>query len=173
MSELNKIHKILDRVDGDIKLAAEIIYSGTKSLALYVIAIGLDHLKAKKRAARRRQLRRAVQPRYRAGKTTGSLELTTQSKKRLFRMTEDLFGDDGWKIGNISLGNFTKEELLAEAAAERSSAKGHIQTAEFYEALAAPLKSGQSVGSHWNPKAAKEIRERIWKKNEGRKATLV
>jgi nucleoside diphosphate kinase len=140
---------------------------------LYVIAVGLDHLKARKRAVRRRELRRAVRPKFRAGRVTGSIELTAQSKKRLLQKTQELFGDDGWKIGAISLGNFTKEALLSEAANERVSAKGHVRTAEFYEALAEPMQSGQLVRDYWRQESAVEVRDKIWKNSESRKAELV
>jgi len=169
---LEDVHKILDSVDNDIELAAEKIHGGKKDILLYVISVGLDHIKAKRRANRRRELRREVQPQFRTGKTAGSIELTPKAKERLFNSTKELFGNDGWKIGDISLGDFTKEDLLLQAAAERKSAKGHILNADFYEALAEPMKDGQRVRQYWKPEDAAKIKGKIWKEGESRRPEL-
>jgi hypothetical protein len=175
MSATNKekVHKILDQVDGDIDLAAENVYASPKALIIYVITIGLEHIKAKRRANRRRELRREVEPEFRPGRTSGSVEFTPQFKKKLLEKTQKLFGKDGWDIGEINLGSFTKEGLISMADSERKSAKGHIQNAQFYETLAEPLKPGQMVKDFWKPEAASKIKKEIWKKGEGRKADLV
>ena len=170
---IENILKLLDRVDGDVKIAAESILDGPKKIALYVLEIGLLHLKAKKRATRRRSLRSEAKPRFKTGRTTGNIELTKQAKVRLFKMTQELFGDDGWQIGALNLGSFTKEALLAEAASERKSAKGHIQNALFYEALAEPLQPGQLVKDYWKPETATKIKGDIWKSTEGQRPELV
>lgn len=165
---IEEIYKILDGVDGDIELAADAVYDGPKKILLYVLTIGLDRIKAKRRARRRQELRHNVQPQFRPGKTAGSIELTPKAKERLFKNTRELFGNDGWKIGDISLGDFTKEDLLLQAAVERKSAKGHILNADFYEALAEPLKKGQTVKQFWKTEDANRIKSEIWSKGEGK-----
>lgn len=167
------VQMILDSVDGDTSLAAEKVYEGSRQTALYVITVGLEQMKARHRAGRRRELRREVKPRFKSGKTTGSIELTPQCKKRLFVMTNELFGDDGWKIGEISLGNFTKETLLDQASKERQSASGHVRNAQFYEALAAPLQPGQLVREFWQPETATKLKQEIWDRTRNQKADLI
>ncbi len=92
---LEDVHKILDSVDNNIELATEKVHSGKKDILLYVISVGLDHIKAKRRANRRRELRREVQPQFRTGKTAGSIELTPKAKERLFNSTK---AEDAAKI---------------------------------------------------------------------------
>lgn len=169
---IEEIHKILDGVDGDIELAADAVYDGPKKILLYVLTVGLDRIKAKRRARRRNELRRSVQPQFCVGKTVGSIELTPKAKERLFKNTRELFGNDGWKIGDISLGDFTKEDLLLQAAVERKSANGHFLNADFYEALAEPLKDGQKVKQFWKAEDANRIKREILKKGEGRRPEL-
>lgn len=153
---------------GNIPIAAEAIYAGPKPIALYVISIGIEHLKARQRATNRREIRREVQPEFKAGRTSGSVVLTPQAKKRLTASTQRLFGKDGWDIGDLNIGNFTKEGLLDLAAKERASAKGNIRNARFYEALAEPLKPGQIARDHWKPEAATEIKTKIMRETEGK-----
>jgi hypothetical protein len=167
-----KLLQTLDAVDGDIRLAADIVYDGPKTLAIYAIKSALEHLKARKRATRRREIRSTAQLRVQAGRTTGSIVLTPKSKRKLLEMTQVLFGEDGWQIGEINLGNFTKEGLLQEAAKERRSAKGHVRNAMFYEALAEPMEAGQMVKDYWEPKTATKIKKEIWKDTERAHATL-
>ncbi len=168
-----KIQQILDSVDGDLDLASENIYEGPKPVAIYVIQVGLDHLKAKRRAIRRRELKREIQPEFRPGRTTGSVEFTPKFKRRLLENTQKLFGKDGWDIGDINLGNFTKEGLLLQAASERRSATGMIRNAQFYETLAEPLQPGQLVRDHWTPEDATKLKKKIWKDTEGKRPDLV
>lgn len=79
----------------------------------------------------------------------------------------------GWDIGEINIGAFTREDLLAQASKERASAKGHIRSARFYEALAEPMKAGQLVRDYWKPEAAIKVKEEIWQKADPQKADLV
>jgi hypothetical protein len=167
------VQLIIDAADGDLDVAAMRIFEGPKATAIYVIRVGLEHMKSRHRAGRRRELRREVRPKFQAGKTHGSIELTPQSRKRLFGMTQELFGEDGWKIGEISLGNMTKESLLDQAGRERQSAHGHVRNAQFYEALAEPLRSGQCVHEYWNPETATKLKKAIWDRSKGKKAELV
>ena len=159
---LEDIHEILDKVDDNVELAADKIIGGPKKLLRFVLLIGLITIKAKRRATRRRELRRDIQPQYQKGRTTGSIVFTAQSKKKLFEKTNELFGNDGWKIGQLSLGEFTKESLLETAIMEEQSASGHKKNAEFYRALAEPMKPGQRVSEFWTSAKAAEIKKTIW-----------
>lgn len=143
--------------------AAESILHGPRDLAIYTITIGLEHLKAVVRRERRRSLRREIKPEFRSGRTTGSVVFTERAKKRVVEHAQRLFDD--WQIdAHIKLGNATKEELLASARAERSSAKGHIRTAMFYEALAEPLNAGQRLRDYWESKSdVVKVKNKIWR----------
>jgi hypothetical protein len=168
----DEVIKTLAEADS-ISAAAEAIHSGPKKIALYVIALGLETLRAKKRRQRRRELRSEIAPQYTKGRTTGSVVLTAASKKRLVKRTKELFGDDGWQIGDLNLGDFTKEALLSQAAAERASAKGSIRNAQFYEALAEPLQPGQTCRTYWKSETAHKIKSGIWKETEDHRPALV
>ncbi len=163
----------IDAANGDIQIAAEAIYKGPKPLAVYAISVGLDKIKSRRRAANRREIRREVKPEFKAGKTFGSVVLTPQSKKRLTDGAQRLFGKDGWDIGDLNIGYFTREDLLAQASKERASAKGHVRNARFYEALAEPMKPGQLVKDYWKPETATKVKEEIWQKTEKKTADLI
>ena len=173
MTNKEAAHAAIEAADGDIFVAAEAIYKGAKPLAIYVITVGLDKLKARRRATNRREIRREVKPEFKQGKTYGSVVLTPQAKKRLSDSAQRLFGKDGWDIGDLNIGYFTREDLLAQASKERASAKGHIRNARFYEALAEPMKPGQIVKDYWKPEAASKIKTDIWQKSEDKKVDLV
>lgn len=172
MSYRDDVLKTIESVGGDLANAAEAIYSGPKKIALYVIRLGLEKIKSGKRRERRRELRTEVKPQFTAGRTTGSIVLTKASKARLLKSTRELFGDDGWKIGDLNLGEFTKEQLIIQAASERASAKGSIRNAQFYEALAEPLQPGQKAKDYWKSEMAHKIKLGIWKDTEGHRPVL-
>src|SRR6476659_4535909 len=111
MSYQEDVFKILDRVDNDINLAVEETLSAGRKIIAYVLWIGLDSIKAKRRALRRRELKREFDPEYVMGKNGRNFSLAT--KKKLLKITKVLFGEDGWQIGDINVGDFTKENLLA------------------------------------------------------------
>lgn len=52
---------------------------------------------------------------------------------------------DSWKIGNVALGDATKELLLVAADRDTRRADAHMKNAAFYAALAARLRPGQRV----------------------------
>jgi hypothetical protein len=173
MSNRDYVLKILEEVDGDISEAATVIYKGPKQIAFYVITLGLEWMKSKQRRERRRELRTEVKPQFTPGPVTGSYVLTKSAKKRILRHTQELFGDNGWKIGDLNLGEFTKEQLLAQASAERASAKGSIRNAQFYEALAQPLQPGQMAKDYWKSETAHKIKSGIWNQTEDSRPDLV
>ena len=161
MSLLDDVHEIIDasRTTAD---AASKIYRGPKALALYVIETGLEHIRARRRATKRREFKVVIQPEFRPGRTTGSFVLTPRAKARLVDHARELFV--GWEINaTIRMGEATKEELLFEAKKLRASAKGNIRTAQFYEALAEPLKAGQRVRDYWRDEnVVQKIKDEIW-----------
>jgi len=163
----DEVLRILREVDNNTLEAAERIFVGPQKICIYVLQCGLETFKAQHRRKRRQELRTEIQPQFKAGRVTGSVELTKAAKERLIRHTKDLFGDDGWMIGEINLGNFTKEQLLAQAVSERNSAKGSIRNAQFYESLADPLQAGQMVKEYWKSGDARKLRKEIWDKTEG------
>lgn len=172
MSHRDKVLEILESTK-DVREASEYIYKrAPRELALYVITVGIDRLKAVKRRSVRRELKREVAPQFQKGRVTGSVVFTPKTKQRIVEHAQRLFVD--WQIdANITLGNATKEELLAKAQAERSSAHGHIRTAMFYEAIAEPLKSGQRAHEYWSKERAVEVKRKIWKETERGTAALV
>ncbi len=174
MSYHDEAWQAIKDANNDLTEAAAVIFAGPRKLALYVLLIGLQSIARKKRAARRSELRAEVKPEFKRSSSgvTGSVVLTERAKKRLFEHTQKLFGDDGWNIGNLNLGDMTREGLLVQADVERKSAVGSIRNADFYEALAEPLKPGQSVRDYWTPKKAGAVRDKIWKGTEGKRPTL-
>lgn len=173
MSYKDEVLKVLDDAGNVVADAAAEILSGPKKIALYVIQIGLETIKSKRRRDRRRELRSEVRPQFKAGPVTGSIVLTKQAKERVIKNTRELFGADGWMIGDINIGAMTKEQLLAQAHSELASAKGSIRNAQFYEALADPLQPGQRADSYWKPETATKIKRGIWKHTEGRRPDLI
>lgn len=175
MSYRDEALKTIEAAGGVIADAAALVYRGPKMVAMYVLMVGLETIKSKKRRERRRELKREIQPVLVKGRVTGSVRpvFTPAAKARLLRATQELFGDDGWMIGDLNLGDFTKEQLVAQAVKERESAKGSIRNANFYEALAEPLQPGQLARDYWKSETAHKIKERIWKDTEGRSPDLV
>lgn len=169
MEEREEIHVVLDSVDQNTDAAANIILKRERHqhLIRWLVETALIHLKAQARAQRRRQLRREIEPGYQVMLNGGKrLELTESAKQRLKAATKKLFGRDGWQIGDVNIGDFTKESLIEEAERERRLAKGHTRNAEFYEALAAPMKAGQFVRDYWTPERVADLRNSRKEKSE-------
>ena len=163
----DQVLSIIDKHDGNIEeAAAEVITN--KKLTMYCLVIALEHIKARRRAVRRRELRREIKPQFRKGKTTGSIVFTEGAKKRLASITKKLFSDDGWQIGEQYLRDFTRDDLLFEAARERKTSNGHVLNAMFYEALAEPMSDTQAVHEVWTAEAALKLREDLRKGFEDR-----
>ena len=158
----------LKETDNEIVAASESILRGPPKIALYAIQLGLEAVKTKQRRRRRQELRTAVQPQFKRGITRGSFAFTAPAKKRFFSLTQELFGEDGWMIGDLNLGDLTKEQLIAQAVSERRSAEGSIRNAQFYEALAEPLKPGQLARDYWKAGAARRVRDKLGKDPEKR-----
>jgi hypothetical protein len=173
VSHRDQALEILENLKGNTSKFALEAYDRPKNFVLYLLQLAGETLKSKQRRTRRREIRAEIKPQFVRGKVTGSYVLTKQSKERIFRNTQELFGANGWKIGNLQLGAWTKERLIDEAARERSSAKGHIQNACFYEALAEPLKSGQRVDAYWSQEDGTKLKQSIWKKTESHTPALV
>lgn len=174
MSILDEVHRVLDD-NADIADAVTAIYSGPKRLAMYVIATGLDAIKAKRRRTNRRAIKReiGIGPRdFKRGVVTGSIVLTEAAKKRVRQHTERLFGPDGWMIGDLNIGDFTRDMLLSQAERERASAKGSLVNANIYVALAEPMKGNQTVRDVWKPERFMAIKSSTAKAAEGLRPTL-
>jgi len=171
MTNRENVLRVIDESD-NLAEAAITIYKGPKAIAVYAIQLGLETVKSKRRRVRRRELRAEVRPQFKAGRTTGSVVLTAAAKDRLVRNTRDLFGDDGWMIGDLNLGNMTKEQLVAQAEQEKSSAKGSLRNAQFYAALAEPLAPGQRARDYWKPADARRIKSGVWRDTEAARPSL-
>ena len=150
----------------DIRNAAEKIYRGSKDRAIYVITVGLEHIKAKGNASTRRQLRRdVISNTLVKGKTYGSVRRSKASMRKAAEAARELFTK--YFIGSLPLGEATKEFLLQQAQNERASSKGYLRNAVWYEALAEPMLPGQMVADYWqSEKACELIREEIWRDTE-------
>lgn len=159
MSVYDAIYKILDQVDDDPELAADKIFGGPKKSVIEVLRVGMSTIASKRRRINRRQIKREIEPKY--NRSTKGTEFTPTTKKKLAQLGNRLFGPAGWKIGRLLLVNFTKEQLLDEAASERSAAQGHEANADFYEALAEPLKTGQKVSDVWEAGDILALRQKI------------
>lgn len=149
MSYRDDVLKILEKKDFDD--AAVAIYNGSQNLAMYVILLGLNTLKAKHRRERRRELVAEIQPEYQSAKAGGQPTFTIAARNRFVKIARDLYGPDGYMIGNVNIGNMTKEQLLAQAENEKQSARGSLRNAKIYEAIADPLKPGQKTKEYWKP----------------------
>lgn len=165
MSLKDQLAKILAG-QPDNQKAAEQIYAGSKPLAIYCIGLGVERSRAVERRSTRRELKREIKPRFQRGKVTGSAVFTPATKKRVVELSARVFTE--WKIdAHITLGNATREELLAKAANERASSKGHIRNAMFYEAIAEPMQPGQRAMDFWKSKEdVVKIKDRIWRDTE-------
>ena len=161
MSLKEDVLRIIDN-SADLRAAAEKIYRGSKDTAIYVILVGLERISQRADAAVRRQMRRTViNPQFVKGRTYGSVKRTRGSIRRAAAAARDLFVS--YKIAGISIGLYTKEQLIEQAVKERASAKGHLRVAVWYEALAEPMANGQTVKDYWVSEEAIElIREEIW-----------
>jgi hypothetical protein len=158
-----KVEKILSKFDGDVAAAAEEIYQGSRAVATYVLIVGLEHMKARARSLRRREIRRDIglQPVTSEDKANTSFGLPKKAKEKLLANTKKLFGSDGWMIGDIDIQNYTREALLQEAERERRLSRGHIVNAQIYETLAEPMKPGQTVSQYWTKEAIKKVEKKI------------
>ena len=134
--------------------------------------MGLDTIKANHRRDRRREFKQAIKPQFKPGPVTGSVVFTKKTKERLAHHANELFGDKGWAIGGVWLRDMTREQLLDRAQVERKSAKGSLQNAQFYEALAQPLSPGQPVYTYWQAATAAGLRDQIWADTEGKSPRL-
>jgi hypothetical protein len=173
MSYREEALRVLKESDGNIIDASHEIYGGPESIALYVIQIGLEKLKSQVRRDNRREIKREIQPEFVKGKVTGSVVPSKAFQKRIIKNTQRLFSnEEGWMIGDINIGMMTREQLFAQAVAERKSAKGCLQNAQFYEALAEPLQPGQRADAYWKPETATKIKRDIWKENKDRRPEL-
>ena len=71
-----------------------------------------------------------------------------------------------WRVGRLSIGDMTREQLLAEAAAEERKSNGHLKDAKLYKAIAKPMHPGQLVRDYWeSPEAIHMLRDEIWKQS--------
>lgn len=160
--------RITERTD-----AVMAIYTGDKDLALYLINLGCDNIERGARATKRRELRRLVQPdftRHPSG-IKSRMIMTKKTQQNVIDNAKKLFGE--WMINaSISMGEATKEDLLVQAQRERASANGHTRNAQFYEALADPMKPGQTVAEFWTPKNAQKLKEKIWKDSDEKRPDL-
>lgn len=152
MSIKDGLHELLDRLDNNTEQAALEVYEGSKETCLYVLQLGLEHVTARRRATKRRELRSIVQPEFigAPSSVTGRVPLTKKAQQRIVDHGREFFA--GWMINaTINMGDATKHDLLLQAESERNSAKGKLNNAGLYEALAAPLVEGQRVREYWNP----------------------
>lgn len=65
-----------------------------------------------------------------------------------------------WTVGCTRLGLATREDLMEAAQCEREKARGHVETAKFYELLAGRMKKGQRVENVVDEKSASELLRR-------------
>jgi hypothetical protein len=173
MSYREEALRVLKENDNNTMDASHAIYDGPVNIALYVIQVGLDKLKSQIRRDNRREIKREIQPEFVKGKVTGSVVPSKAFQKRILKNTQRLFSvEEGWMIGDINIGVMTKEQLIAQSVAERKSAKGCLQNAQFYEVLAEPLQAGQRVDAYWKPETATKIKRDIWKDNKDRRPEL-
>lgn len=145
------------------------ILVGDRSILRYCVVIAIDHLGARHRAVKRRELRRVIQPQYvpvtGPKAVTGRVAFSKKTVKAIQENKDRLFSE--WKINaTTSLGEATKEQLLAQIVAEHASAKGHIRASQFYEALVEPMQDGQTVADCWDSKDVQKLKDRIWDKTE-------
>jgi hypothetical protein len=166
---------IEDDCNGNINVAASKIFNTPKhdDDSLYLISLGLARLVSKKRANRRREFKRELQPKFNIrGKKTLHYNFSAATKAKLLQQTQDLFGVDGWNIGKLNIGDATKEDLLKFAEKEARSAYGNLVNEKIYRALAEPLQSGQTARSHWTKEAIAEMKRRIEEEIKGKRPDL-
>lgn len=150
--------------------AAENLLNSSRSLALYALGIGVEAIKSKERRSVRRVLKQEIQPQYVKGPVTGSVRLSKQSVRRMSELGDRLWLD--WKIGVYSLGDMSREQLLAQVESEKKSAHGSLQNVRFYKALADPMRDGQLVKEHWSPETVKALKKRVYEETKDKRPTL-
>lgn len=150
--------------------AAENLLVGSRSVALYVLGIGVEAIKSKTRRSVRRTLKQEIKPEYVKGPVTGSVRLSKRSVRRMSELGDRLWAD--WKIGVYSLGDMTREQLLAQVESEKKSAHGSLQNVQFYKALADPMGDGQLVREHWSPESVKALKKQVYESTKDKRPTL-
>jgi hypothetical protein len=133
--------------------AAEVILQN-RELALYVIDVGVNKILALERRLVRREMKNKILPHEDIKYTErGAINFSAQTMKRVNSHHKEFMRR--WYIGGLSLGNLTKEELLAEAAKEKKAGHGHFMNASIYEILAKPLQPGQRMRDYWTEEDAR------------------
>jgi hypothetical protein len=157
----DRVYAILDTVGNRTADAVRKIRSSDSELIGYVLMVGVDHLKAKRRQRKRQELKATVlKPEFVRGAVSGSIKLSRRYVGKLKKVADTLFQD--WTVGGVSLGDWTKEFLVEQARQGRLSAKGALFNSVFYEKLAQPMKPGQTVSEHWkSPEAVLLIRAEL------------
>jgi hypothetical protein len=171
MSYRDDALKIINAFDVAANAAEEILRLGNRRLTLYLVTIAVEWLKSKERREKRRNIKAEIRPQFVPGKTTGSVRLSKGTVKRLAEAGKRWL--DEYIIGTLSLGDWSKEELLAQAANERKSAHGSLRNYKFYTALADPMKDGQLVRDYWQSDAMQSLYQRVLKETETRTPELV
>jgi hypothetical protein len=119
-----------------------------KELALYVIDVGINKILAQERRQIRREIKSRIIPQDDLRHvSSGGIRFSASTVKRVHANHQQFLQE--WYIGGLSLGNLTKEELLAEAVKEKKAGYGHYINAGIYEILADPLKPGQRMRDYW------------------------
>jgi len=158
----DEINDILDQFGGDITKAAEYIIKNDDDLTLYGLYYGIRHIAAVRRRNTRRDLKSNISPVVIPNKSGVGIHFDKATIQRLNARGNQFIKD--WKIGSLTLGDLTKEELLVEAEKEDRAGTGHMINAGIYRALAEPLDKGQKMRSYWTQErasaAAKGVEER-------------
>ncbi len=155
---------MLDAAKGNISAVVDkLMRSSDTTLQSYVMQIGVESIASKRRAFDRRELRHEViNPDFVNKVRRKRPPMSRKEADKLATATLNVF--QKWRIGEIALGDATKQKLLAEANAERHAGNGHMLNAEFYEILAEPMNDSETVAQHWkSAKTVDLIREDLWK----------
>lgn len=164
MNEANKILELVDQYESTDELA-KALYRESRQLAIYAIGIGIERIKFEARKHKRRAIKREIEPQFVKSSTAPHIKFSNKCRQRIYSNTTDLF--DEWKIGARSIGDFTGDELLMQAAHDEASGKGHITNARFHRALAAPiLGTTKTVRQHWDATDVRRLKKTLAQKTK-------
>jgi hypothetical protein len=151
--------------------AAKALFSAPRALAVYVMTVGVERLRATDRRLKRRDLKAEIQPKYVPGRVTGSIVFSPGTKRKIESLEKRMATE--WQIGKFLLFDMTREQVVAHIEQLKAAAKGTLFDVKFYSAIVEPMKPGQVVSEAWTPAAAAKLKSRIRQASEDLQPALM
>jgi hypothetical protein len=160
-TESERVVVIVAINDDDINKAIDFILKSEKDkdLIYHTMRHGVRSILASDRRRTRHDIKLSIQPQFSANLSGTGIQFSKETVGRIMARGRQF--TEEWRIGNLVLGNLTKEELLEEARKENKSGAGHILNAKIYTALAEPLDSDQKLRDYWTFEEAEKVAKTI------------